>query len=174
MRIEVGRGLEGVLTDLRAGRIIDNIVAPRFKAGDYDAGFLEGTEAIISACRGEFKNDAPRSTKGHGIGTPIILVMIGIYIAIVVLSNISRTLAAIAGGVALPLLVTFGLIHLGLVGIIVVGVIGLLLGFIIPSIPIGGGGSSSGGGFWSGGSGSGGGFSGGGGSFGGGGSSGGW
>ena len=37
MRIEVGRGLEGVLTDLRAGRIIDNVVAPRFKSGDYDA-----------------------------------------------------------------------------------------------------------------------------------------
>jgi len=174
MRIEVGRGLEGVLTDLRAGRIIDNVVRPRFQSGDYDAGFLDGTEAIIAACRGEFKNDTPKTSKGNGIGTPFILIIIGIYIAIVVLSNISRALASVAGGVALPLLVTFGLFHLGLIGIIVVALIGLLLGFIIPLIPIGGGGSSSGGGFWSGGSGSGGGFSGGGGSFGGGGSSGGW
>jgi uncharacterized protein len=176
MRIEVGRGLEGVLTDLRAGRIIDTIVRPRFQSGDFDAGFLEGTEAIISACRGEFKNDSPKSSskKGNGIGTPLILIMIAVYFAIVMLSTKSRILAAGVGAAALPLIVTFGLFSLGLIGIIIAGVVGLILGFIIPMIPIGGGGSSSGGGFWSGGSGSGGGFSGGGGSFGGGGSSGGW
>jgi uncharacterized protein len=176
MRIEVGRGLEGVLTDLRAGRIIDNVVRPRFQSGDFDGGFIDGAEAIISACRGEFKNDKPKSaSKGSGIGTPIILIMIGIYIAIVVISNISKVLAAGVGAVALPLLVSFGLFPLGLIGIIVAAVIGLILGFIIPQIPIGGGGTSSGGGFWSGSSSSGdSGFSGGGGSFGGGGSSGGW
>ena len=37
MRIEVGYGLEGRLTDLEAGRIIRNVMAPRFKAGDFDA-----------------------------------------------------------------------------------------------------------------------------------------
>jgi len=55
IRIEVGYGLEGRLTDLLAGRIIDNEIAPRFKQGDLDGGFLAGTAAIIEAVRGEYQ-----------------------------------------------------------------------------------------------------------------------
>ena len=40
IRIEVGYGLEGRLTDILAGQIIDNVITPRFKAGDMDGGFL--------------------------------------------------------------------------------------------------------------------------------------
>jgi uncharacterized protein len=57
MRIEAGRGLEGVLTDLLAGRILDNVISPQFREGNFDGGFTAGIEAIIQACRGEFKND---------------------------------------------------------------------------------------------------------------------
>ncbi len=57
MRIEVGRGLEGKLTDLMAGRIIDLVVKPRFKRGDYDGGFIAGVSALIDTTRGEFKAD---------------------------------------------------------------------------------------------------------------------
>jgi uncharacterized protein len=52
MRIEVGYGLEGRLTDLEAGRIIRNILAPRFKAGQFDAGVEEGVDAIVSRLEG--------------------------------------------------------------------------------------------------------------------------
>jgi len=48
MRIEVGYGLEGTLTDLKAGRIIDNIMTPRFKVGDFDGGVTGGVLAIIN------------------------------------------------------------------------------------------------------------------------------
>ncbi|MBN2160783.1 MAG: TPM domain-containing protein [Spirochaetes bacterium] len=48
MRIEVGYGLEGALTDLKSGRIIDNIMAPRFKVNDYDGGVTGGVLAIIT------------------------------------------------------------------------------------------------------------------------------
>ena len=48
MRIEVGYGLEGRLTDLEAGRIIRNVMAPRFKAGDYDGGIEQGVTAILA------------------------------------------------------------------------------------------------------------------------------
>jgi uncharacterized protein len=47
MRIEVGYGLEGTLTDLLAGRIIRNVMTPRFKEGDYDGGIASGVQAII-------------------------------------------------------------------------------------------------------------------------------
>jgi uncharacterized protein len=54
IRIEVGYGLEGRLTDLLAGRIVDNEISPRFKSGDMDGGFLAGTAAMIEAVRGEY------------------------------------------------------------------------------------------------------------------------
>jgi uncharacterized protein len=56
MRIEVGYGLEGTLTDLAAGRIIRNVMSPRFKAGDYDRGIAEGVTAVIAQLEG--KGDA--------------------------------------------------------------------------------------------------------------------
>lgn len=55
MRIEVGMGLEGRLTDLLAGRIVDNEIAPRFKKGDFDGGIAAGVSAMAQAVRGEYK-----------------------------------------------------------------------------------------------------------------------
>ncbi|MEI8161083.1 MAG: TPM domain-containing protein, partial [Actinomycetes bacterium] len=43
LRIETGSGIEGELTDVEAGRIIDAIIAPQLKAGDPDAAVREGT-----------------------------------------------------------------------------------------------------------------------------------
>ena len=57
MRIEVGRGLEGRLTDLMAERIMDLVVKPRVKRGDFDGGFIAGVSSIIDTPRGEFKAD---------------------------------------------------------------------------------------------------------------------
>jgi len=51
MRIEVGRGLEGRLTDLMAGRIIDLVIKPRFKRGNFDGGFIAGVSSLIDANR---------------------------------------------------------------------------------------------------------------------------
>ena len=48
MRIEVGYGLEGSLTDFASGRIIANEIVPYFKNGDYNAGITNGVNAIIS------------------------------------------------------------------------------------------------------------------------------
>ncbi len=61
IRIEVGRGLEGRLTDLMAGRIIDLVITPRFKRGDYDGGFAAGVDALIDATRGEFRGEQKNS-----------------------------------------------------------------------------------------------------------------
>ena len=53
MRIEVGYGLEGDLPDLAAGRIIRNVMAPRFRDGDYDGGVSDGLNAVISTLEGK-------------------------------------------------------------------------------------------------------------------------
>jgi len=55
IRIEVGYGLEGRLTDLLSGRIIDQEISPRFKAGDYDGGVIAGVVAMAEAVRGEYQ-----------------------------------------------------------------------------------------------------------------------
>ena len=52
IRIEVGYGLEGSLTDARAGRIIRNEMTPRFRNGDFDGGVLAAAEAIVDAAEG--------------------------------------------------------------------------------------------------------------------------
>jgi len=53
MRIEVGYGLEGALTDVAAARIIRNVMTPQFKSGDYDKGIEEGAAAIVATLEGK-------------------------------------------------------------------------------------------------------------------------
>jgi uncharacterized protein len=52
MRIEVGYGLEATLPDAAAGRIVDNVMKPRFKAGDYERGISDGVTAVVAALEG--------------------------------------------------------------------------------------------------------------------------
>lgn len=46
LRIEVGRGLEGAITDLLSRRVIDQVIGPRFRTGDYAGGILQGIQAL--------------------------------------------------------------------------------------------------------------------------------
>ncbi|WP_237073350.1 TPM domain-containing protein [Prosthecochloris sp. GSB1] len=80
VRIEVGYGLEGRLTDLTAGRIVDNAIVPLFASGRFDEGFLEGIDLMIAAVKGEYsaprKNEAPVS---GALLSAIILALLIIY-----------------------------------------------------------------------------------------------
>lgn len=53
VRIEVGRGLEGALTDLTSRRIIDESIIPLFRTGDYATGITLGVERMMTVVRGE-------------------------------------------------------------------------------------------------------------------------
>lgn len=177
LRIEVGRGLEGVLTDLAAGRILDNIVRPLFKAGRFDEGIKAGVTAIIQTSRGEF-TAAPRARPSRQQDPPPALAyfFFGLFLTSF-LGRASRPLGMLAGAILLPLLAFFGLPSIGLLFLLLLMPLGAIGGLLLPyivgnmlsargGIPMGGGGLGSGfgGGF--------GGF--GGGSFGGGGASGDW
>jgi uncharacterized protein len=80
MRIEVGYGLEGRLTDAMSSRIIRNEIAPRFRNGDYDGGVEAGVMAIIQVIAGEYVNENPdpekRNPKGVPLSTIIIIIII--------------------------------------------------------------------------------------------------
>ncbi len=64
VRIEVGTGLEGDLTDVTCGLIIRSRILPRFRNADFDGGVLDGVHAILDAIRGSFSPaadpDGPR------------------------------------------------------------------------------------------------------------------
>lgn len=58
LRIEVGYGLEGALTDVEAGRIIDNVIVPKFRSNDFNGGVLTGVSAIIGTIEGTYEPPA--------------------------------------------------------------------------------------------------------------------
>lgn len=80
MRIEVGYGLEGRLTDLLAGRIIDNEISPRFKQGDFDGGVVAGVVAMAEAVRGEYKGtgSTQRKKRSNPVGFLFPLLFFGL------------------------------------------------------------------------------------------------
>jgi uncharacterized protein len=153
VRIEVGYGLEGTLTDAVSRLIIDNAILPRFRANDLPGGVERGVDDIVQALSGDAddfkKRAAERGARPSGVqglsSFAIAFIVLAIWIFLFVRASQRRGLAARRRS-------------------------GWLWG------PAGGtwssGGWDSGG--WSSGGGSDGGFSGGGGSFGGGGSSGSW
>jgi uncharacterized protein len=182
IRIEVGRGLEGQLTDLMSGRIIDLVVKPRFKRGDFDGGFIAGVHSLIDATRGEFKAEAQRTpVRKRGI-SPYFTIIFFAGVALLFLGSMSKTLGGIAGAIGLPAIL-YLLLGPPLIFLAIFGLLGLVMGIFLPTLFSGGGfpgGFWFGGGGWGGGSGGGGddfggGFGGGGGGdFGGGGASGDW
>lgn len=186
VRIEVGRGLEGKLTDLVSGRIVRNEISPAFKRGDFDGGTLAGVHAIMATVRGEYQAQPSDLRHGKRGANPIFTLLVFVLVASVFLGGISRLLGGLAGAIGLPIAAALsfaGLPLLALTGLAALGFLaGLFLSFLFGTGGRGGfggpffggfGGGFGGGGFGGGGFG-GGGFSGGGGSFGGGGASGDW
>lgn len=148
VRIEVGYGLEGTLTDAVSKIIIANAITPRFKANDFDGGVTRGVEDIITALTTDSASwQAKPQFRAADQQSPIDAIMPFLVFAFFVIVLISILRGGILGQIVLSILLNSG------------GGRG------------GGGGFSGGGGF---GGGGGGGFSGGGGSSGGGGASGGW
>lgn len=153
IRVEVGYGLEGTITDAVSSRVIRETIAPAFQRGQYGAGLNAAADVIIARIRGGEAAVPPMERPGSGqssqedIGiVPVIIILFVVFFFI--LPMLSRRRSG-CGGCVFP--------------------------FFFPGggVTLGGGGFRGGGGFSGGGFG-GGGFSGGGGGFGGGGASGGW
>jgi uncharacterized protein len=82
MRIEVGYGLEDRLTDARSRQILDDIVRPHFRDGNFGAGVEAGVNAIASVIDGA--SLPPRQqARSRGIDTIGLLVMGGIFLLVI-------------------------------------------------------------------------------------------
>jgi uncharacterized protein len=66
LRIEVGYGLEGALTDVTAKRIIDEVITPRFRNGDFSGGISAGVYQIIAVIDGEKLPPPPQRSQQQG------------------------------------------------------------------------------------------------------------
>jgi len=191
LRIEVGRGLEGVLTDLTSNRIITEIIRPRFRDGDYAGGVEAGVDRIIRLVDGEPLPEPEAGADGgesgaspwESIAGPLFLLLVfGAGVLRAVFGRFFGAAATGALGGAITWFVIGSVLAAGFIG---VGAffVALLLGAVPSARSLGrsrrgdwggfGGGGFGGGGFGGGGFG-GGGFGGGGGGFGGGGASGSW
>ena len=175
LRIEVGYGLEGALTDAASKRIISEIIVPRFREGDYYGGITAGVDRILRVIDGESlpkpEENLPGGMRGIGSILPVMMILV------LVLGGVLHTVLGRFPGA----LVTGGAVSVVawmLAGAIAVALIAGVIAFLFTLLGGGmggrglGAGGFRGGGFGGGGFG-GGGFSGGGG-FGGGGASGRW
>lgn len=177
LRIEVGYGLEGALTDAAAKRIISDVIVPQFQRGDFSAGVVAGVSRIMSVVDGEalpLPAAEPRGSLGNLPFNPEWLIAV-----FVLFSVINHGLRAVLGrlGAAGAMAVVAGfiiwLVISSVIGASVAGVVAFVVSLLGGGRGTFGGGygGSGGGGSWSSG---GGGFGGGGGRSGGGGASGGW
>jgi uncharacterized protein len=173
LRIEVGYGLEGVLNDATAHRIIDEVIVPYFKRGEFYTGIESGLAAMMQVVSGEPLPPPRRaSASGRYDIESLLFIAFGLVVVVggILRAMLGRFPAAVLMGGALGVLAWFAIAQM---------VIALLVGLMaFVFVLLGGGGRGfggyGGGGFGGGGFGGGGGFSGGGGGFGGGGASGRW
>ena len=178
-RIEVGYGLEGVVTDAIASRVIREYLAPKFRENDYAGGLDDATATLEKLVDGEPLPPPMAATDpggGDSFGTAMMIgVFVGFFVSALGLKPaLLRMLGA--GGVA----AVIAAVVIGGALVFVSAIAAAMVSVVIGSrgggryVGHGGGWSGGGGGGWSGGSSGGGGWSGGGGGFGGGGASGGW
>lgn len=158
VRIEVGYGLEGTLTDLISNFIIQNSILPRFRAGDFQGGINRGAQDIVQVLTGDAEEYTQRAARANATQEidPVEMIIIAffVFMAIMIIINVLNDMRRPGGGVP-------------------AGQVRRTRNWSNSGPVIIGPGSWGGGSDWGGSSG-GGGFSGGGGSFGGGGSSGSW
>lgn len=83
VRIEVGYGLEGRLTDAASSDIIRNIIVPYFRAGDYAAGITAGSSAILQVMGGTIPAArADASPRHHPLSGLLMLLAVYLFIAL--------------------------------------------------------------------------------------------
>jgi uncharacterized protein len=189
VRIEVAYGLEGALPDVIANRIVEQVVVPRFRSGQFYEGIDAAVDRIIAVLNGEALPEPAqrtRSPSGEGFGNVLPLLLMVVFVG----SNILRRMLGGFGGAAATAGIAGFLVWI-LTSVTLIAIGAGVIAFLFTLFGGGGGGSRGGwssgrrggwgGGFGGGGfggglggGGGGGGWSGGGGSFGGGGASGRW
>lgn len=101
VRIEVGYGLEGRLTDAISWDIIQGRILPHFRNGNFDAGVLEGTRGMLAALGGDYQpvTDGPPQEEDDRRRGPAIGFLV--FVAFILLSSFGRRRRGGLGGALL-------------------------------------------------------------------------
>jgi len=95
IRIEVGYGLEGALTDAISSSIIRNEIAPSFKKNLYYEGINKGVDAIILATKNEYENTEQKDSSKYCFGIPIFIIFIFGFIFISIIMSIFQRISGV-------------------------------------------------------------------------------
>lgn len=143
VRIEVGRGLEGDVPDVKAFRIIDEIIVPRFRRGDIPGGVVAGAGALVRLIRG-IDLPAPKAGGDDTNGLYLFVTMVGYMIGALLEGILGLLVGAGIGGLVAFVLGYLLLSTISGLGLgILVAVLVLLLGGLRPAMRGGGYGGSS-------------------------------
>lgn len=153
MRIEVGYGLEGDVTDIQSGNIIREVMTPAFREEKYAEGIAGGVDAVIAIVT---KSPEAAQYSAEPVNNPFEGIdPWSIFFVLVILANIfahilGKSKSWWAGGVIGAVLGTiigliFGFVVIGSIAIVVLTIVGLIFDFIVSKNPPKGGGQ---GGIW--------------------------
>ncbi len=159
MRIEVGYGLEGVLTDAQSSWIINNEMVPAFRDNDFYGGLNTATDKIISAIGGEvISEDKPAAPKVDYFNILAFVIFVFVWLGSILGRSKSWWAGGVVGGIA-GIIIGFikGFLYFGVISLAILIPLGLLFDFIasktysksksqgkVPPWWIGGGGFGSG------------------------------
>lgn len=94
MRIEVGQGLEGVIPDVVAYRLIDQVARPYFKGGDFDSGVVAVIAAVLQQIKPEYEGKLkPAGAKWRPTKNSIVVIIFFLIIFI----NIFKSASGFSG-----------------------------------------------------------------------------
>jgi len=150
LRIEVGYGLEGALTDATSRRIIDEDITPKFKSGDFAGGISAGVNRMIRVIDGEkLPEPEPEHWRSTGFLNQIDPLNPFVIAAVFIVGGILRTTlgrlfgsAATGGFVGLLAWLLMGSIAISFI----LGMVAFIFAMFSDMIPAGGGGTGSSGG----------------------------
>ena len=87
VRIQTGYGLEGALPDAICKRIIDEVMTPSFRQGNYNQGFTNGLNAIMKATQGEYQGKGPQKGKKPFSWTRLLFSPLGFFFLFMIFST---------------------------------------------------------------------------------------
>jgi len=135
MRIEVGYGLEGALTDLQSYQIIENYLVPNFKQEKYYEGVDSAVEVIMSATKGEYEaiNKVGTVKNGFDLQNVIFLAVFGfLWLTTLLGTSKSWWAGGVIGGIGGIILgFIYGFMFFGIVSLAILIPLGLLFDFVV-------------------------------------------
>ncbi len=135
MRIEVGYGLEGALTDAQSFWIIEKVMKPAFQAGDFSTGLDGAVDKIIAATRGEaIPNYVPSPLRNIGNSSNVFLLPLFFFMWLTSVLARSKSWWAggiIGAGIGTAIGFVFGFLYAGVAWIAILSLFGLLLDYLV-------------------------------------------